>query len=163
MHNPKRTLINSGLWIPLLILSIAFILSVSYVFWVMKNYKKNTPLIIKPSSIEKPIEAAQALKKALHPLFNEGYGIKIENTDPLFSVAFNSEFKDLNAISDKKLNISFSTIDLNAEPEISTINCYQTALFNMKRKMERKWKNKFYFVICEASKLNLELYYDFKN
>lgn len=167
-HNKKETfpqIKSSGLWIPFTLIGICFVFSTIFVFKTLKNYKSPKPLLIKPSSVENEADITAAVYKSLYPLKMRGFGVSLkepkEGADdfefillPMLRNVFEGEKKE-------NFKISVQKIDLSKEADNDKIDCENTALFNMKRKI-KKWDKRIYFSVCTDNVNNFILFYDLK-
>lgn len=153
---------SDGLWIPAVIICAGFILSLIFVFKTLKDYKQPRPLLIKPSSVEQPSEIADALYKALYPLKKRGFGVQIAHLDDN-PISFKVATALIKNFPPNKFQFKFSAYQvlLSDEHDPNKTDCKNTALFNLKRKPERKWKNKIYFTVCTTKKETFSLFYTF--
>lgn len=153
----------NGLWLPFSIIALGFILSLIFVIWTLKSYKKPKPLLIKASSAASSQEIAASIYKALYP-YKDKYYFAV--TNPESSPLATSLMEELSVLQTKKsskesITITLTKINLNEAAPANQI-CKANALFELKRKMEKRWKEKIYFCICTESKTKLILYYNLK-
>lgn len=153
---------SDGLWVPAAIIFFGFAFSVVFAFKTLKGYQQPRPLLIKPSSVEKPEEIKLALQKALYPLLKSGYGISTLPKDGEVETKLLSQELNRKSTSDKLLKLSIKRVKLNDQHDNKSVDCKNTALFNLKRKPDRKWKNKFYFTVCTEAENSFALYYAIK-
>lgn len=158
---PKTTQNQSNhLWVPFFIVSVGFLASMIFVIWTLTNYQKPAPLLIKPSSLDSTQEISESLAKALFP-YRKVYSLEVsgENNDFLYQdlkQKLESQFLKENQQS---LSLQVKHISLKQKAQPQKLDCLNTALFNLNRKKERKWKNKIYFCVCVQKKDDLILYY----
>lgn len=161
-QTPPKTF-SDGLWIPAVIIFVSFVLSIGFMVNSINNYKKPKPLLIKPSSVETPEEIAKALYKALYPLKMRNFGVKILGTskDPVIVSATLQIAKDFP--KDKNtFEISAYKVSIKEDHDNDRMDCLNTALFNLKRKPEKKWKNKIYFTVCTEDTNRFSIFYTTK-
>jgi len=142
----------SLLW-PFLIIGVGIIVTLSFVFIVLKGYKKPHPLLIKPSSVDSFDGVSKALYKAMYPMVRQGYDFKVNpkvNTDEInFSNSLLKYFSDQSL--NKVISITLLEINLDSPPQSAskTFNCRENNYFNLYRKKEKKWKKNIYFSVCK--------------
>lgn len=142
------------LWVPFSIISIGMIAGVVFMIQSTKSYKIKKPLVIKPSSVEKIEDIAFQMHRALFPLKAQGFSFNLDTDAPLELKS--ALLKNFNGSKDL-LKLKFHKIDLSKEPDISSVDCKNTALFNMRRK-KKHWKKKIFFSLCKESEKNFSLF-----
>lgn len=153
---------TSLLW-PFLIIGIGIILSMTFVFFILRGYKKPRPLVIKPSSVESFDAVAEALYKAMYPLTKQGYSFKVSpkvnENEVKLSEGLKKYFPEFN--SEKIIAITLEEVDLESEPPPPSqlYTCRENNLFNLYRKKEKKWNKHIYFSICKEGRDNLIMSY----
>ncbi len=154
---------SDKLWVPALIIGVAFVFSIAFVFKTMKSYKRFQTLLINPSSVETPAEIAFAVSTALFPLKQRAYGVKIGHLDDdEIALEVASSISKKFPKSKKEFMFHAYKVSLNDSFDINEGDCRNTALFNLKRKPKRKWKKKIYFVVCTEIKEAFSLFYIIK-
>ena len=155
---------SNGLWIPFTLIGICFVLSSIFVFKTLKSYKTAKPLLIKPSSVEEEADINKAIYKSLYPLKTMGFGVSLtapkEDADD-FEFILLPMLKNTFGEQEKNFKISVQKIDLSKKAVIDEMDCENTALFNMKRKI-KKWDKHIYFSVCTKALNDFILFYDLK-
>ncbi|MGH1467969.1 MAG: hypothetical protein ACRBBP_03685 [Bdellovibrionales bacterium] len=158
-ETPVKTF-SQGLWIPAVIICLGFLFSMAFVLKTLKGYKQPQPLLIKPSSVQTPEEITESLYKALYPLKQRSYGVelgKLENDDVSSKVA--SSLSEKFPKSTYSFRLNTYKVLLTDKHDTNKTDCKNTALFNLKRKPERKWKKKIYFTVCTEGTEHFSLFY----
>lgn len=151
---------SDKLWIPVLIIGVSFVFSMIFVFKTMRSYQKFQTLLINPSSVETPIEITEAISMALFPLKKQSYGVKINFlADDEISFKVAESLSKAFPKSQKEFKFDAYKVSLKDTHDINKGDCRNTALFNLKRKPERKWTKKIYFVVCTEKKEAYSLFY----
>ncbi len=152
----------SLLW-PFMIIGVGIIVSMSFVFFILKGYRRPRPLVIKPSSVESFNDVANALFKSLYPLKKQGYNFyvtPIVNEDEL---NFATELKKYFPPSDssKNMSITLQEVNLNLSPPGPTQlkTCKENNQFILHRKRDKIWTKKIYFTVCKEKRDQLILSY----
>ena len=158
-QNPSKTF-SDGLWIPAVLIAVAFALSIVFMINTVKNYKKPRHLLIKPSSVETPEEISASLYKALYPLKIRNFGLEtlVLEDDELSSKVVAAMAKDFPR-NDNIFKLSTYKVSLDEAHDNNKMDCRNTALFNLKRKPDRKWKKKIYFTVCTEETNQFSLFY----
>jgi len=154
---------SNGLWIPLSIVGVGILVSMVFAFQTLKGYRKPRPLLIKPSSVNSAKELSMALYKAVYPLKLQGYGVKFVSSGLAFENQLKTSFKSVFPSTEKNILITAEEINLSQDYNNSKIDCLNTALFNMLRKPERKWKKKIYFSVCTEAEKTFKIFYTIAN
>lgn len=152
---------------PFLIIGVGIILSLSFVFFVLRNYQKPHPLLIKPSSVESFHDVSKAIYKSMFPMIRQGYTFHISpliNEDEIKLAKSLSKFVSPNS-SDKVISITLQKVQLDKEifNKNEKFNCKENILFNLLRKKEKKWKKRIYFSVCKEKEDLLIMGYSIKN
>ncbi len=165
MNTPEMPIktFSQGLWIPAVIICLGFLFSMAFVVKTLRGYKQPQPLLIKPSSVETPEEITEALYKALYPLKQRAYGahiLELDNDEVSFKVAHSLAQR----FPKKENNFRFNAykVSLYDQHDTNKTDCRNTALFNLKRKPEKKWKKAIYFTVCTEKKEAFSLFYTVK-
>lgn len=174
----KRT--SESLFWPFFVISVGFIASMAFVIYALLNYKKPTPLVIKPSSVSNVSDIAEGIHKALFPLTQlEEHFIVLseEQNDNLDGdLGDNNDFSkklqtDLNTFfkpsTKKALNLKVYKVHLSlkdTDPQLedpkAQSSCEKLSLFNLQRKKDRVWDQKFIFTLCREKDDEYLLVYD---
>lgn len=155
MESEKR---GSSLFVPIVIISIGFLMSCFFAFRLLNSYRIPAPLLIKPSSVESLDTLGRALRKALFPLVHEGKLFSLDHrkgTDLPIHDLRETLKKNFNIVEPGLANfhINLSSIDLTLKHKET---CYKNAAFSLKRKI-KKWKEKYYFVVCKKDGKTFEV------
>jgi len=150
---------STGLWIPFSIILVGIFVSLIFAFQTLRGYRKPRPLLIKPSSINSAGELTTSLHKALYPLKLQGYGFELDSDGSTFGDDLKNSLESKFGKSEKNISARIQKIDLSQSYDNSKIDCLNTALFNMLRKPERKWKKNIYFSVCTEADKKFSIYY----
>lgn len=157
---------SSLLW-PFLIIGVGIILSLSFVFFVLKTYQKPHPLLIKPSSVDSFDDISLAIYKSMFPMTRQGYTFQVSplvNKDELeFSRSLAKYFNPDS--SEKVISITLQEVHLEKQTiEKSTnFNCKENNIFNLLRKKDKKWTKNIYFSVCKEKDDLLIMSYTVRN
>ena len=144
---------GSLVWL-FLVIGVGILVSMSFVFMILKGYKKRRPLVIKPSSVESFDEVAEALYKAFYPLTKQGYSFVVSplanDTEIEFSNALKQFFPKTEAKPKKIMTITLEKVNLDLKPPAPTqlYTCNENNRFILHRKKEKAWNKNIYFSIC---------------
>jgi len=147
---------SSLVWL-FLIIGVGILVSMSFVFFILKGYKKRRPLVIKPSSVESFVDVSEALYKAFYPLTKQGYSFvvspSVNKDELLFSESLKQFFPEVESKPKKTITITLDKVNLDLEPPPPTqlYTCNENNRFILHRKMEKKWNKKIYFAICREN------------
>lgn len=155
----KRT--SESLFWPFLVISVGFIASMAFVIYALLNYKKPTPLVIKPSSVSTIDKIGESFQKALFPLTQQKEHFKVLGEDD-FSAKLQQSLNTFFKPTEKKaLNVVIQKMDLSKkESRRLESSCEKLSLFHLKRKKERVWDKAFIFTLCRESDESYLLVYD---